>query len=143
MRSSVRTAREHNSTEKAFQSLLNELESRLPEPVDFTHLARRHGFSQSTFRRLWNKQIAVPPARYVMEHRLQHAGRLLTNTDLSVSEIAARIHFEDPLYFSRKFRSFSGLPPTEFRRRYRNPTSAGLPDAQRSVQRHHHSGYKR
>ncbi|QBG46885.1 helix-turn-helix domain-containing protein [Verrucomicrobia bacterium S94] len=113
--------RERNNSEKAFLALLNELESRLPEPVDFMQLARRHGFSQSTFRRQWKKQIAVSPARYVMEHRLQHAGRLLTDTALSISEIAGRIHFEDPLYFSRRFRAFSGLSPTEFRRRYRNP----------------------
>lgn len=49
--------------------------------------------------------------------RMEEAARLLRNTLMTVGEIACELGFEDPLYFSRRFRAFFSLSPTEYRRR--------------------------
>jgi two-component system response regulator YesN len=41
---------------------------------------------------------------YLTHVRLANACQLLRQMDLSVAEIAARVGFEDPAYFDRKFR---------------------------------------
>ena len=51
----------------------------------------------------------------VTERVMLEAARLLRFTDLTVGEIAFRVGFEDPLYFSRAFKRHSGLAPQGYR----------------------------
>jgi AraC family transcriptional regulator, transcriptional activator of pobA len=46
---------------------------------------------------------------------LLEAKRLLRYSDLPVTEIAYRLNFEDPSYFSRFFKKYTGFSPSEFR----------------------------
>jgi AraC family transcriptional regulator, transcriptional activator of pobA len=51
----------------------------------------------------------------IRERLLLEAKRLLLHSDLSVSEIAYHLSFEDPSYFARFFRKHTGQAPAEFR----------------------------
>jgi AraC family transcriptional activator of pobA len=53
---------------------------------------------------------------------LLEAKRLLRHSDLSVSEVAYHLKFEDPSYFARFFRKLTGQPPAEFRARAEKPS---------------------
>jgi AraC-like DNA-binding protein len=86
---------------------------------DFDELARRHDLSPTHFRRLWQRNVGIPPHRFLIEERLRHACRALVQTDTSIAEIARTHGFADPLYFSRRFRAFTGESASAYRRRYR------------------------
>jgi AraC family transcriptional regulator, transcriptional activator of pobA len=43
------------------------------------------------------------------------AMRLLRFTDLTVGEVAHRVGYDDPLYFSRAFKRFAGRAPQGYR----------------------------
>ena len=47
---------------------------------------------------------------------MQKAGSLLRSMLLTCGEVADRLGFSDVLYFSKKFRSFFGVSPTEYRK---------------------------
>ncbi len=104
--------------EQVILRIRQDVREQLFEPHDFDALARRHGLSAATFRRYWNRYVHVPPARYVMTLRMREARRLLVETDLTVAEVALKVGFEDPLYFSRSFRRLTGVPPSHYRARY-------------------------
>jgi AraC-like DNA-binding protein len=55
----------------------------------------------------------------LIEGRLRHACRALVQTDAPISDIARTHGFADPLYFSRRFRAFTGESASTYRRRYR------------------------
>ena len=55
---------------------------------------------------------------YIADLKLGLACDLLINTDKLIAEIAADIHFQDALYFSRFFKKKTGLSPREYRRNY-------------------------
>ncbi|RVC67515.1 AraC family transcriptional regulator, partial [Mesorhizobium sp. M00.F.Ca.ET.038.03.1.1] len=58
----------------------------------------------------------LPPAEFVLQQRLQRAAKLLTKADfLPVKEVAVLCGFEDANYFSKVFRRFYGITPTQFR----------------------------
>jgi len=86
--------------------------------VDFKELARKEGISPISFRRHWARRFGTPPAKYLMEHRMQEACRLLVETTLTIGEIADQLAFEDALYFSRRFSRDFGMPATTYRRRF-------------------------
>lgn len=85
---------------------------------DFDALARKHGLSPTHFRRLWQRSVGVPPHRFLIEERLRRACRALVQTDEPIAAIARAHGFADPLYFSRKFRAFTGESASTYRRRY-------------------------
>ncbi len=92
-----------------------DLRQRFREAPDFHSLARRHGLSFTSFRRHWNRHVDCPPARYLMRLRLREACRLLVETAWNVAEIAYHLGFRDPLYFSRRFHTETGLTATAYR----------------------------
>jgi AraC family transcriptional regulator, transcriptional activator of pobA len=51
----------------------------------------------------------------IRQRVLLEAKRLLAHTEMTVSEVAYSLNFQDPAYFSRFFRRLTGQPPGEFR----------------------------
>lgn len=78
--------------------------------------AARLGVSYSSLRKIFKEITGFSPANYQQELRLQRAMELLSTTSLTVKEIAYRLHFDTADYFSTKFKSKTGLTPSEFRR---------------------------
>jgi len=53
-----------------------------------------------------------------MQIKMQEAKRRLAYTQEPASQIAYRLGFEDPSYFSKVFRTHAGVSPSQYRRRY-------------------------
>ena len=96
---------------KARLRIREELESELT----IQQLADDLGVSYSNFRKLFKQYTGLSPALYQQDLRLQRAKELLSTTKLSIKEIAYRLNFESPDYFSSKFRMKTGIKPSDFR----------------------------
>ena len=57
----------------------------------------------------------------IQERILLEAKRLLTQSELGVSEVCYRLNFDDPAYFSRFFKKHTASSPLEFKKRYAGP----------------------
>ncbi len=66
--------------------------------------------------RLFQTRLGSSPQNYLIRLRVSRAEALLVRPDLSVSEIARSVGYENPLYFSQVFRKHRGKTPTEHRR---------------------------
>jgi AraC-like DNA-binding protein len=55
--------------------------------------------------------------KLVSDRVMTEAQRLLRHTTLTVQQVAYRLGYEDPLYFSRAFRQHVGEPPSAYRER--------------------------
>lgn len=71
--------------------------------------------SLSTFKREFWQQYAVAPGRWLLERRLECAERLLTTTNMSVTDVVFECGFEQPSHFSRAFKAKYGRTPREYR----------------------------
>ena len=83
-------------------------------------LADEVGISPRQLRRKLRDLINLSPSGYVRMVRLEHAAQLLKGNAGNVSEVAYRVGFHDPRYFSRVFRqtfSVSRLVPGQRRHR--------------------------
>ena len=87
----------------------------LESDLTIQQVAQDLGVSYSNFRKLFKEHTGMSPAIYQQDLRLQRAKELLTTTDLSIKEIAYRLNFESPDYFSFKFKAQTGRRPTELR----------------------------
>jgi len=79
-------------------------------------LAKLSNLSLSSFKREFKKTYNNSPQSFINSKRLEKAQALLLNTDLSVSDIAYDIGFNDPQYFTRLFTKNFDRSPSDFRR---------------------------
>lgn len=56
---------------------------------------------------------------YQTRLRMARARELLDTTDLPIGEIARRLGYADPFYFSHRFRSVHGMTATEYRAQHK------------------------
>ena len=61
------------------------------------------------------KCMGVSSKSYILNKIMQEAKKMLSYSDLSVSEIADSLHFENPSYFIRLFRQQTGFTPLQYR----------------------------
>ena len=87
----------------------------LEADLTIQQIAEDLGVSYSNFRKLFKEFTSISPALYQQDLRLQRAKELLATTTLSIKEIAYRLRFESPDYFSSKFKIKTGKKPSEFR----------------------------
>jgi two-component system, response regulator YesN len=84
--------------------------------LDLNRISEQLHVSSSYFARLFKKHYHMTFLDYLTQHRLEVAKNLLKNTTLKVFEIAERIGYEDPHYFSYNFRKNVGMTPLQFRK---------------------------
>ena len=87
----------------------------LEKKVTIQDISQEMGISYSNFRKLFKEYTGVAPATYQDALRLQRAKELLSITDESIKEIAYKLNFESPDYFSSKFKTKTGMKPSDFR----------------------------
>jgi transcriptional regulator GlxA family with amidase domain len=81
------------------------------------------GLSRFHFSRLFKELTGRSVTEYVNGIRIGRAEYLLYNTTMTVSEIALAAGFHDIYYFSRIFKKFKNVAPTEMRK---NRSSKGV-----------------
>ncbi|MCM2458194.1 helix-turn-helix transcriptional regulator [Rhizobium sp. CG4] len=92
-----------------------------------SELASQTRLSVGHFARAFIITFGVSPYRFVIAERIAKAKRLMTNTSYPLSEIALQCGLCDHAHFCRLFRSFEGLPPSEWRRLEMNIQAPPVP----------------
>ncbi len=93
------------------------MREKLEENLSVPQVAVQVGMGYSDFRKRFKEYTGFSPSQYYLNLRLQHAKELLSMSTLSVKEIAYRLQFQSPDYFSTLFKKKTGLKPSEFRSR--------------------------
>lgn len=81
-----------------------------------TDIARSVGMSYGYFSRCFHDIIGQSFSDYCIQSRIKHAQNLLETTDQTIQAIACAVGYQDEKYFSRIFKKFTGMSPSEFRR---------------------------
>lgn len=91
------------------------LESRLAHKVLVDDVASAAGLSPSRLAHLFKQETGTTIQAALETRRMQVAADLLGRTSFPVKQIAAEVGFENPFYFSQRFRRWAGLSPAQFR----------------------------
>ena len=64
---------------------------------------------------MFKQKTGYAPIDYFMQMKIQQACQQLDFSDRSIKDIAMTMGFEDPYYFSKRFKQVIGLPPQRYR----------------------------
>jgi AraC family transcriptional regulator len=89
--------------------------AQLDQELSLKDLAAASYLSPFHFARLFKKLTGTTPHAYLAGLRTATAQKLLAETDLSITQISARVGYSSPSHFTKGFRQATGLTPRAFR----------------------------
>lgn len=92
------------------------MHTQLDQDLTLKELAAASYLSPFHFARLFKKLTGASPHNYLAGIRATRAQLLLAETDLSVTEIGARVGYLSGSHFTKAFRLATGATPREFRK---------------------------
>ena len=102
------------------------LNTQITSPFRIDLLCKHISKSESQTIRLFKEAFGTTPYAYVLDKKMGLAKKLLTDTNLTVKQIADKLCFADEYYFSNLFKKKTGVTPSAYRK---NASALSTPDA--------------
>ena len=83
-----------------------------PRLVELSTIAQMSVFH---FARLFKLSTGLPPHRFVLRQRIEHAKRLLAGADVPIATIGRGLGFRTPSHFANVFHRMTGVTPSAYR----------------------------
>lgn len=115
--------------EKFLRKIKDITENKMHEP-DFSveKLSTEFGISRA---HLYNKLLSLTgktPIEYIRILRIRRAAQLLEKSQLTVMEIAYKVGFNDPRYFTKHFKSEYNMTPSQYAKKFSTQSEPDEPD---------------
>ena len=107
--------KESTFTDEVIRSAMTYIHANLHFKLDLAELSKQHYLSYVQFVRRFKSAVGTTPQDYITALRVKRAQTLLTESELSVKEIAANCGFANEYYFSNFFRNHCQMSPTKYR----------------------------
>lgn len=98
------------------QKAVRLVRERYAEGVTLEEIADRLRVSTAYLSGQFNREVGQPFSAYIKDLRLKKAKELLLGSELKTFEIARRVGYPDPKYFSRVFKEATGMTPGEYQK---------------------------
>jgi AraC-like DNA-binding protein len=95
------------------------LDNHIQEDFQSESLSKHFRLSFKQINRLFKQETGTTVYHYVLQQKIESAKMMLTQTELNVSEIAYKLGYSDPQYFSNLFKKKAGCPPSQYRSDHR------------------------
>lgn len=104
-----------DNKEALFSSILSYLNAHIRESLSLGEICREFGVSQTSLSRMFRTYQETSFSNYLTEIRINKAKEIMEKAPESyVKDIAERCGYSDQFYFSRIFRSVTGMCPKEY-----------------------------
>ena len=117
--SAFTTVREYSPV---VDTVLNEIKNRVSDSAfSLDDYLKKFPLNYDYIRKLFQKEVGATPREYLLNERMKLAQSLLLGglsnqySEYTVSQIAEACGFSNPLYFSRVFKNYFGIAPTDYK----------------------------
>ena len=90
------------------------IESNFRDKITSAQVAKACSMDAFKFSRTFKAAFGITFKEYLVRIRIKEACRLLEKPDISITEVAYLCGFSDASYFSKVFRRFAGVCPSEY-----------------------------
>lgn len=99
-----------------FKLLIQRIESQFSEKMSIQQAAKQVSLNPYHFCKMFKKLTGRTFVEYVNVCRMNEAERLLRENDDTISEIAAKVGCDNPNYFTKLYKQYKGMTPSQARR---------------------------
>lgn len=105
----------HTVSERPLQRVLTYINSHYRENITRKEIAKAAGYNESYISRLFTHTMKLSLPEYIHNMRIEDACHMLTETDISVSQISSELGFNSIRNFNRVFHKVLGMTPSQYR----------------------------
>jgi YesN/AraC family two-component response regulator len=109
------------SPEEVISIIKEFVESNYCTNIKISMFADKYFFSQEYLNKLFKNKYGYTIYEYVLKLRMERAKELLGQPDIKIMDIAERLGYADNHYFSKAFRTYYHVTPTQYRNQLQNP----------------------
>ncbi|MEO6231072.1 MAG: AraC family transcriptional regulator [Ferruginibacter sp.] len=91
------------------------MQQHLDENISLNDLSKQYNYSVSRFSNLFKQKTGYAPIDYFLQMKMQKACQQLDFSNDSIKMIAFGMGFDDPYYFSKRFKTIIGVSPKKYR----------------------------
>lgn len=110
------------------QSAFSYIHTHISETIEINEIAQKCFITQSHFCRIFKEFTGETPINYINKLKINKAITLLTSTNLSITQIANSIGFDDNSYFCRCFKKHTGLSASAYLNKHKQCKASSLLD---------------
>ncbi len=103
-------------SEEKISGVLSYIDEKIATHISNLELSELCYQHPNHFVRFFKKKTGLTPQKYITERRVQMAKRLIEQTDLKFTDIAAQVGFCDAPHLSKVFKKYYSLTPQEYRK---------------------------
>lgn len=81
-------------------------------------IALHFGYNEKYLSHLFRQLSGMPLKQFILKSKMDEASYLLTDTNLSIGEIAVKLGYTDAHNFARTYKKCTGLSPSAYRESY-------------------------
>lgn len=112
-RSSKKESREL-VTDDELEPILLYIENHMDKDISVEELCRIFSVSRSSLQSMFRNDLNLTPKQYIADVNMKRAKLLLQEHRYTISEIAYQLGYHSLYYFSRKFKAYFGISPSEY-----------------------------
>lgn len=102
---------------KLTREVISYIQLHLEEELSLASVAKHFNRNASVLSNLFSSETKTSLTKFIHQTRIQEAIRLFNTTDMSVSEVALSVGYQDFSYFSKVFSKNIGCSPKEYKRK--------------------------
>ncbi len=118
-------AQAHHSEHSVASVLQQHFKEKMCEMLTLEQMCQITGYSKNHLIRIVQKETGCTPIHLQLKYKLEHAKSLLSYSNEGIAMIGMSVGFLDANYFTKVFKQYVGVPPTEFRRNGRLESTSG------------------
>lgn len=108
--------RENKIKHDYFSQIKNYIDQNYHNNIDIQSIADQLNINRSYLSVLFKKHIGLSPKKYMMDVRMKRASQLLFATKMTINEIAFSVGYNDQVTFSKAFKNYFLLTPSQYRK---------------------------
>ncbi|OXS61700.1 hypothetical protein B1A99_03545 [Cohnella sp. CIP 111063] len=106
-----------NNNSRLVREIRQYIEDNYSNPeLSLSHISDKYNLNGKYASQLFKEHTGVKFVDFVMNLRIEHAKRLLSDTNESINDISRLVGYEIPLSFGRTFKKLAGVTPSEYRK---------------------------
>lgn len=114
------SALQNASAQGLAQQVVAYVESHCTEKLSCALVAREFSYHSNSLNRIIQEELGCSLHEVITRVKIDAAIRLLTETDMSIADIAYRTSFYDHAHFAKVFRKATGFSPSDYRQTHRS-----------------------
>lgn len=112
---SSRTSSNILTSQQRMKQMILYIHHHYTEAITLEDIAKSAHISKSECYRCFQRFLGLKPFEYLMEYRLANAARLLSETTISVIDIAQGCGYNSQSYFTKMFKIYYHITPLQYR----------------------------